>query len=98
IHQHHESFDGKGYPQGLKGDEIDLGARILAVADSFEAMTSVRSYHPAMSLEGAVDEIRKHAGTLFDPEVVEAFLSTVKKDRWKENRLKTDRAKGKTIL
>ncbi|MDO9528391.1 MAG: response regulator [Syntrophales bacterium] len=83
VHQHHERFDGKGYPQGIKGDEIDLGARILAVADSFEAMTNVRSYHPAMPFEDAVDEIKKHAGTQFDPEVVEAFLSAVKKDRWK---------------
>lgn len=79
VHQHHERFDGKGYPRGLKGDEIDPGARILAVADSFEAMTSTRSYRSAMSLEEAVDEIRRHAGTQFDPEVVEAFLIAVKK-------------------
>ncbi|MBC8199266.1 MAG: response regulator [Desulfobacteraceae bacterium] len=78
VHQHHEHFDGKGYPQGLKGNEIDLGARILAVADSFEAMTSARSYRPAMSFEKAVDKIKKHAGTQFDPEVVKAFLRTVK--------------------
>jgi putative nucleotidyltransferase with HDIG domain len=83
VHQHHERFDGKGYPQGLRGKEIDPGARILAVADSFEAMTSVRSYHPAMSLEEAVDEIRRHAGTQFDPEVVEAFLIAVEKNRLK---------------
>lgn len=85
VHQHHERFDGKGYPQGLKGDEIDPGASILAVADSFEAMTNSRSYRSAMSFEEAVDEIRRHAGTQFDPEVVEAFLSAVKKigRRWK---------------
>ncbi|MCG2740698.1 MAG: response regulator [Syntrophaceae bacterium] len=79
VHQHHERFDGKGYPQGLKGDEIDPGARILAVADSFEAMTSARSYRSAMPFEEAVDEIRRLAGTQFDPEVMEAFLTAVKK-------------------
>ncbi|PJC72270.1 MAG: two-component system response regulator [Syntrophobacterales bacterium CG_4_8_14_3_um_filter_58_8] len=79
VHQHHERFDGKGYPQGLKGDEIDQGARILAVADSFEAMTSARSYRSAMPFEEAVDEIRRHAGTQFDLEVVDAFLTAVKK-------------------
>ncbi|MBU2264536.1 response regulator [Patescibacteria group bacterium] len=79
VHQHHERFDGKGYPQGLKGDEIDPGARILAVADSFEAMTSARSYRSAMPFEEAVDEIRRRAGTQFDPEVVEAFLIAIKK-------------------
>ena len=79
VHQHHERFDGKGYPQGLKGDEIDPGARILAVADSFEAMTNARSYRSAMPFEEAVDEIRRHVGTQFDPEVMEAFLTAVKK-------------------
>ncbi|MFH1950579.1 MAG: HD domain-containing phosphohydrolase, partial [Pseudomonadota bacterium] len=79
VHQHHERFDGKGYPQGLKGDEIDPGARILAVADSCEAMTSARSYRSAMPFEEAVDEIRRRAGTQFDPEVVEAFLIAIKK-------------------
>lgn len=79
VHQHHERFDGKGYPQGLKGDEVDPGARIVAVADSFEAMTKARSYRSAMPFEEAVDEIRRHAGTQFDPEVMEAFLPAVKK-------------------
>jgi len=79
IHQHHEYFDGKGYPRGLKGAEIDPGARILAVADAFDAMTSARSYRSAISFEKAVDEIRRHAGTQFDPEVVKAFLIAVKK-------------------
>ena len=78
VHQHHERFDGKGYPQGLKGDEIDPGARILAVADSFDAMTSTRSYRSVIPFEEAVDEIRRHAGTQFDPEVAEAFLVAVK--------------------
>ena len=75
----YKRFDGKGYPQGLKDDKIDMGARILAVADSFEAMTNARSYRSAMPFEEAVDEIRRHAGTQFDPEVMEAFLTAVKK-------------------
>ncbi len=78
VHQHHERFDGKGYPQGLKGDEINPGARILAVADSFDAMTSTRAYRSAMPLEKALTEIERGSGTQFDPDVVEAFLIVVK--------------------
>jgi len=74
ILHHHERFDGKGYPHGLKGDEIPLGARILAVADSYEAMTSKRSYRSSLPHEKAVNEIGKGAGTQFDPDVVEIFL------------------------
>ncbi|HVW17765.1 MAG TPA: diguanylate cyclase [Solirubrobacteraceae bacterium] len=72
---HHERVDGLGYPAGLAGDEIPLEARILAVADAFEAMTSDRSYRRGMSQDDAVDELRRHAGTQFDAHVVDAFLA-----------------------
>lgn len=75
ILHHHERFDGTGYPLGLEGDEIALGARIVAVADAFDAMTARRSYQPAMSARFALRELSENAGTQFDPMVVRAFLS-----------------------
>ncbi|SHG61283.1 HD domain-containing protein [Thermosyntropha lipolytica DSM 11003] len=74
ILYHHERWDGKGYPRGLKGEEIPLPCRILAVADAYDAMTSDRPYRKAMSQAKAIEEITKHAGTQFDPEVVRAFM------------------------
>jgi hypothetical protein len=71
---HHERFDGKGYPQGLCDKEIPLGARIFAVADAFDAMTSDRPYRQALPWEEAREEIIRHDGDQFDPAVVEAFL------------------------
>ena len=71
---HHERWDGKGYPKGLKGDEIPLSARIMAVADVFDALVARRSYKEGFPFDTAVDIIRKESGTHFDPEVVEAFL------------------------
>jgi len=71
----HERYDGLGYPRGLRGDEIPLGARIFAVADTLDAMTSDRPYRKALSLAAAKEEIRTHAGTQFDPRVVQVFLS-----------------------
>jgi hypothetical protein len=71
---HHERYDGTGYPKGLAGDAIPLGARIFAVADAFDAITSDRPYRPALSEEEACEEIRRGSGTQFDPQVVEAFL------------------------
>ncbi len=73
IRQHQERWDGKGYPDGLKGEEIHLYARIVAVADAFDAMTSDRSYRKAMNVEDAVQEILNNSGTQFDPKIVEAF-------------------------
>jgi HD-GYP domain-containing protein (c-di-GMP phosphodiesterase class II) len=70
---HHERYDGKGYPQGLKGQDIPLDARILAIADSFAAMTSERHYSIAMTYDQAIDELKKKSGTQFDPELVEVF-------------------------
>jgi putative nucleotidyltransferase with HDIG domain len=74
---HHERFDGRGYPEGLKGREIPLGARILNVADSFETMTSDRVYHRGMSFEDGVEEVRRNMGGQFDPEVAEALFKVV---------------------
>ncbi len=74
IYQHHERFDGSGYPRGLAGDAIDLGARIFAVADALDALLSDRVYRKAVSLDEAVAEIRRNSGTQFDPAIVNVFL------------------------
>jgi putative nucleotidyltransferase with HDIG domain len=74
VLHHHEKYDGSGYPQGLRGKEIPLGARIIAVADAYHAMTSDRPYRPGMSQHQAVSELLRCVGTHFDPAVVEAFL------------------------
>ncbi|MCL4811426.1 MAG: HD domain-containing protein [Vicinamibacteraceae bacterium] len=74
VGQHHERFDGGGYPLGLRGDEIDVSARVLAVADAFDAMTSNRPYRCGLDIDAAVRVIRGEAGRQFDPLVVEAFL------------------------
>lgn len=74
VKQHQERWDGKGYPRKLKGEQIHLYARIVALADAFDAMTSDRVYRKAMSVEEAVEEIKRNSGTQFDPFVVEAFL------------------------
>lgn len=78
IIHHHERYDGKGYPSGLKGREIPIGARILAVVDAFAAMTASRPYRShTLSKEEAIQELHKNVGTQFDPEVVEVFTSVV---------------------
>lgn len=74
IRYHHERMDGSGYPDGLKGDEIPLLAKILCVADSFDSMTTDRPYRPAPGKEYAIAELKRCSGTQFDPEVVKAFL------------------------
>ncbi len=74
VSGHHERFDGSGYPQGLAGKEIPLGARIIALADAFDAMTSDRPYRKALTTEEALAELKKHAGMQFDPEIVEVFV------------------------
>jgi putative nucleotidyltransferase with HDIG domain len=75
IKYHQECFDGTGYPEGLKGEKIPLGARIIAVADAFGAMTTDRPYRNALSLEEAVKELKKCSGTQFDPHIVDIFIS-----------------------
>jgi HD-GYP domain-containing protein (c-di-GMP phosphodiesterase class II) len=77
VQTHHERWDGGGYPAGLAGEQIPLAARVFAIADSFDAMTSDRPYRAALSLEAALDEIRVGAGTQFDPDVVAVFLGMV---------------------
>ncbi len=74
VYAHHERWDGSGYPRGLKGDAICLGARIFAVADTFDAMRSDRVYRKAQSLDATTEEIERHAGVHFDPAVVAMFL------------------------
>jgi diguanylate cyclase (GGDEF)-like protein/PAS domain S-box-containing protein len=74
ILSHHERWDGSGYPRGLSGEAIPLLSRVLSVVDSFDAMTQDRAYRKALPLAAALDEIRKNAGSQFDPEVAEAFL------------------------
>jgi PAS domain S-box-containing protein len=74
IEGHHERYDGGGYPDGLAGEETPIGARILAVADAYDAMTSARPYRPAMTSEQAIKILQEGAGSQWDPEVVEAFL------------------------
>jgi putative nucleotidyltransferase with HDIG domain len=76
---HHERYDGAGYPRGLAGEEIPLGARIFMIADAFDAMTSDRSYRDAMPAEEALAEVLRNSGTQFDPAAVRAFLSVYQK-------------------
>lgn len=75
VHAHHERYDGKGYPRGLAGAEIPLAARIIAVIDSFFAMTNDRPYRKALPPEVARGEILRNSGGQFDPEVVQAFMA-----------------------
>ncbi|WP_010247272.1 bifunctional diguanylate cyclase/phosphohydrolase [Acetivibrio cellulolyticus] len=77
VRHHHERFDGLGYPDGLTGTEISLGARILCVADSFDAMISERPYSRSKTTEEALSELRKYSGTQFDPEIVDIFYSAM---------------------
>ena len=77
VRHHHEAFDGQGYPDSLKGEQIPLGARIIAVADAFDAMVSARAYRKARSVEEALAELRRCRGTQFDPLVVDAFLRSI---------------------
>ncbi len=84
VYQHHERIDGSGYPRGLKNSEIHLGARILACADSIEAMTSHRPYRAALSLEKAMEELNSLSGFLYDPEVVNIIEHLYKKGIIKE--------------
>jgi two-component system cell cycle response regulator len=75
IHSSHERIDGCGYPDGLKGDSIPIGSRIIAVCDAFEAMTADRPYHQGIGSDEALEELRREAGTQFDATVVQAFCN-----------------------
>jgi HD-GYP domain-containing protein (c-di-GMP phosphodiesterase class II) len=83
ILYHHENFDGSGYPSGLKGEQIPIGARIMSVVIAFEAMTVERPYKRKLSVAEAIEEVKRNSGTQFDPKVVNAFiaLSKLKKFR-----------------
>ena len=74
IRHHHERFDGSGYPDGLAGENIPLEARIISIADAFDAMTHLRAYRQEMSREEALAELEKGKGKQFDPQMVEIFL------------------------
>jgi HD-GYP domain-containing protein (c-di-GMP phosphodiesterase class II) len=77
ILYHHEKFDGTGYPEGLKGKQIPLGSRIMAVVDAFIAMVSKQAYRERISVQEALSEIKRYSGTQFDPNVVDAFVRVV---------------------
>jgi len=74
---HHEQWDGKGYPKGMKGEEIPVQSRILSILEAFDAMTSDKSYKKALTLDQAVAELEKNSGTQFDPHLVNVFIKKV---------------------
>lgn len=78
VYHHHERYDGYGYPDGLKGEEIPYLARILAISDAFDAMTSERPYKPKKSIHEAIIELQDNAGTQFDPEIVDVFIHVLR--------------------
>jgi putative nucleotidyltransferase with HDIG domain len=77
---HHERWDGKGYPRGIAGEDIPVGARCLAIADAYDAMTTSRSYKPAMDPRDALDEIRRNLGTQFDPKIGMTFIKMIEEE------------------
>ena len=81
VRHHHERFDGRGYPAGLKGEDISLGARIVAIADAYDAMTSDRPYRDGMSLDEAKKQLLSNRGSQFDPSLIEVFISIEEKLR-----------------
>jgi HD-GYP domain-containing protein (c-di-GMP phosphodiesterase class II) len=93
VLHHQERWDGTGYPHGLREEAIPLGARIFAVVDTFDAMTSDRPYRAALGIDVAREEIRAWSGRQFDPAVVEAFLA-IEAERWREIR---ERVHGKVL-
>jgi HD-GYP domain-containing protein (c-di-GMP phosphodiesterase class II) len=76
IRHHHENFDGSGYPDGLSGEGIPVGARIIMIADTIDAMTTDRPYRRAMTLARALEELEKYAGSQFDPQLVRAVANS----------------------
>jgi HD-GYP domain-containing protein (c-di-GMP phosphodiesterase class II) len=86
IMHHHERLDGMGYPMGLKGDQIPEFARVIAVADAFDSMTTTRSYRGARTLDEAVVELRRCAGKQFDPVMVEALIAAIEEQGWAPER------------
>jgi HD-GYP domain-containing protein (c-di-GMP phosphodiesterase class II) len=80
VQADHERWDGKGYPDGLKGEQIPLGARIVALVDAYDAMTSDRVYRKAPGKSFAIEEMERCSGTQFDPHIVGVFLEILRKD------------------
>jgi HD-GYP domain-containing protein (c-di-GMP phosphodiesterase class II) len=95
VYAHHERYDGTGYPRGLEGDAIHPGARICAVADAFDSMTSKRPYRNALSFDAAKEEIQRWSGKQFDPTVVKAFLA-VPENAWEGLRQEIEVRKNAT--
>lgn len=81
VKHHHERFDGTGYPDGLKGEEIPLPARLLAVVDTFSALRSERPYRPAYSMEQALTEMKRVAGSQLDPQLIDALIQITAEDK-----------------
>jgi len=81
VKYHHERWDGRGYPEGLRNFDIPLGSRIVAVADAYDAMISPRSYRKPLSVEKAIEELKSNSNSQFDPNVVEIFLRIITYDR-----------------
>jgi putative nucleotidyltransferase with HDIG domain len=77
VRHHHEKYDGTGYPDGLKGDEIPIEASILMIADTYDAMTTDRPYRKALTKEMAIEELKKYSGTQFDPRLVDVFIDMI---------------------
>jgi hypothetical protein len=97
VRHHHENYDGSGYPDGLAGDAIPVGARVIMVADTVDAMTSHRPYRAALTYEEVVSELRKYAGLQFDPSIVEAFLSSPTIRSYVETRRREQGPKPRTL-
>ena len=96
VHAHQESFDGSGYPRGLSGEEIPLGARIFAIADTLDAMTSDRPYRTGMGFAAAREEIKRFSGHQFDPRIVEVFLH-MPTELWSDLRREVEHAPAGTF-
>ena len=80
VRGHHERYDGQGYPDNLRSEQISVFAAIVSVADAYHAMTSNRSYRAARSKEEAIKELKKHSGSQFNPEIVEIFLQILQEE------------------
>ncbi|MCK4691092.1 MAG: HD domain-containing protein, partial [Desulfuromonadales bacterium] len=81
VRQHHERFDGNGYPHGIRGDNLLIESRILSVADSYDAMTSDRPYRKALTTEAALKELETHAGSQFDPVVANTLIEMIRTEQ-----------------
>jgi len=82
LYHQHERWDGKGYPRGIKGEEIPFKARVITIADTYDAMTCERPYKKPLSKEEAVEEIKKNAKTQFDPDIARTFVEKVLGLNW----------------